>query len=175
MCIPGLATALIGNIGAPTAAAASAAGGFGGLLQGIGTAVSIGGALVQGVQGYRTAKAEARALGEQRRTEAQLTATKDARTRLQFRQAMRRQAGELAARGIQLDSPTAVLLGQTAAQEMSFASQSVRSDGQARDIELSAAQKAARSRASLSLLRGTVGAAGTLLSAAPDLWPELMA
>ncbi|MCB2117908.1 MAG: hypothetical protein R3D85_16390 [Paracoccaceae bacterium] len=169
MCIPQLLPAL-GAGGAATAAGASAAA----TTANIGTWLSVGGSLLQGVMGYQAAKQEAAAIGEQKATEARLTATEDARTRLQYRRAMRQQTAELAARGISLDSPTVVALGQSAAQELSFASQSVRSKGDATQRELTAAQQAAKAKATSSLLKGSFSAAGTLVEKAPDLWPELL-
>lgn len=159
---------------ASTAGGATAAAG-GGLLQGLGLALSVGGSLMQGIQASRTYKVQAAAIAEQKKTEAQLTAVEDQRTRLKFRSAMRQQSAELVARGIDLSSPTAVLLGQTAAQEMSFASQEVRSRGGARQQELSSTETIARSRATSSLLEGFTTAAGKYLTGAPDVWPELMA
>lgn len=177
MCIPALAPLLIGNIGAVTATTAAGAGAFagiGGLLQVAGLATSIGGALFQGMQASKTYKAEAAAIADQKRTEAQLTAVEDQRTRLKFRSAMRQQTAELAARGIDISSPTAVLLGQTAAQEMSFASQEVRSRGAARQRELTSTEQIAKSKATSSLLNGTFSAAGNFLTGEPDVWPELL-
>ena len=177
MCVMGIGTAIGSALGiGGTAAAGTAAGtaaGAGGFLQGLGTVLSAGGALYQGIAGARAANEQARALAEQRATEARLTATEDQRTRLKFRQAMRRQFAELASRGVALDSPSVIALGQTAAQELSFASQEVRSRGAARSAELSSSERIARGRARSSLLRGTFSAAGTVLNAAPDLWPEL--
>ena len=72
-----------------------------------------------------------------------------------------------------LDSPAAILLGQTAAQELSFESQAVRSTGAARDAELSAEARLVRAKGAEAMLKGTFSAAGTLLSAAPKLWPGL--
>ena len=63
-------------------------------------------------------------------------------------------------------------MGQTAAQEMSFAAQSVRSEGQARQIELSNEARLARARGQQGLLTGAFSAAGSLLSGAPKIWPE---
>ncbi len=171
-----------GGAGAATAgagAAAATAGAASALTAGQlltigGTALSAGGALFQGISGARAARQQAAALDDQRRTEARLTATEDARTRLQFRQATRRQFAELAARGVALDSPSVIALGQTAGEELAFASQAVRSRGAATGRELTAAGTIARSRATSSLLRGTFSAAGSFLNAAPQIFPELL-
>lgn len=153
-----------------TAAAATAGGAAAGGI-GLGTALAAGGSLLQGVMGLQAANAQKRALQQQADTEAQLTAVKDQRTRAQFMQAIAKQRAELAARNVTLNSPTAIALGQAAAQEMSFESQAIRSDGAARQAELSAAQRAAGWQGVSSVLRGTFSAAGSLLQAAPDLWP----
>lgn len=176
MCIPAAMALLTGGgaaVGATTAGVTAGAATVGGIAQTIGTIVGIGGALYSGIAGARAAKASAAAIEEQKAAEAKMTATEDRRTRAQYRSVMRRQTAELAARGVSLDSPTAILLGQTAAQEMSFASQGVRQGGAAKQIEMTAAQRALRARGTKSMLSGVFSAADTLLTAAPDLWPEL--
>jgi hypothetical protein len=160
--------------GATAAATTTSAITGGSLLQTVGSALAIGGSLAQGVAEYRAGKENVRLINEQRATERALASTQDQRARLRFNSAIRRQAAELAQRGISLDSPTAVLLGQTAAQEMSFESQAIRSGGVARDRELGAEAAVARSRGTTGLLRGVTSAAGSFLDRAPDLWPELM-
>lgn len=176
MCIPAITAALGTAFGGATAAGATAAAATGAsTLSTLGTILSVGGALYQGISGYKTAKAQAAAIGEQKATEARLTATEDLRRRNQFRTAIRKQTAELAARGVAIDSPTAIALGQSAAAELSFDSQATRSRGDATQRELTASQRIASSRATTSLLKGTFSAAGTLLNAAPDLWPELAA
>lgn len=177
MC--GLAALAALGTGAATAGTATAAGAatagatIGSVMQGIGTAALVGGSLVQGVQGYQAGRAQAAQLEAQRRTEAQLTTQQDARSRARFAAALRRQTAELAKRGISLDSPTALLLAQQGGQEMAFESQAIRSQGGARMAELSASAQMARARGVSSLLTGTFSAAGGLLNAAPDLWPEI--
>jgi len=173
MCIPGALAALgMGGAGVATAAGATAAAATtASALSTLGTIVSIGGALVQGIGGMNAAKQQAAAIVDQRNTEAQLTITEDMRSRQKFMAQIQQQRAELAARGVQLDSVTAVSLGQTAAKEMSFGSQAIRAQGAARDRELSAAQKKAKAEGASSLLKGVFSAAGGLLTAAPDLWP----
>ncbi len=163
---------LVGGAGAATAAGATAGAlTAGGLLSTVGTIAGIGGSLLQGIQGAQAAKANVAAIEAQRKTEAQLAATEDLRTRKKFGTAMAQQRAELAARGVTLDSVTAVTLGQTAAQELSFESQRIRSEGAARQVELSNEQRQMRANGLSSILKGTFGAADTLLTAAPDLWP----
>ena len=157
--------------GAATATGAVAAAST---LQTIGTLVSIGGALVQGAAGMRAANQQVAAIAEQKRTEAQLTAVQDQRQRAKFASAIATQRAELAARGVQLDSVTAIALGQTAAQEMSFESQATRSGGAARQRELTAEQRMAKAQGLSSMLKGTFSAASSLLTAAPDLRPGLL-
>ena len=169
------ALAAIGLGGGATAAGATAAATTAGTLQTIGAMTAIAGSRYCGVSAYRTGRANAVLIDRQRRTEAQMNAIEDQRQRARFASAMRQQTAELAGRGISLDSPTAVTLGQYAGQEMAFNSQAVRSGGQARDAELSLSARNSRAQATLGLLRGGVSAAGTLLTAAPDVWPELLA
>lgn len=166
----GAATAATG-----AATAASSAASIGSTLQTIGAIAGGTGMLAQGIIGNQTARAQISALEAQKKTEAQIASVEAGRTAREYRRAMRRQTTELAARGIQLDSPTAELLGQTAAQEMSFAQQSVLQNASARRAEMTAAQQGLRSQATSSLLKGTFGAASGLLTASPDLWPELYA
>lgn len=177
MCIP-TALAAIGlggaTAGATAAGATAAATTVAGTLQTIGTVVSIGGALAQGIAGYQASKANVAAIEAQKKTEAQITAIKDQRTRAIMQGQIAQQRAELAARNVSMDSVTAIMLGQTAAQEMSFESQSIRSTGTARQTELTAAQTAAKADGFSSLLRGTTTAAGSFLNAAPDIWPGFM-
>ncbi len=171
MCFPALLGA-VGLAGAGTAAGATAAAVSGAsVLSTIGTIVSIGGALYQGIQGKQAAEQQAALIENQKVTEANLNATEDQRRREQFRVQFGQQRAELAARGVSLDSPTAMYLGRTAAQEMSFDSQATRSTGAARQQELTGGQMMARAQGQSSMLRGVFSAAGSLLTAAPDLWP----
>ena len=172
MCLPMLAP-LLGTAAAGTAATGAAASAvtIGSVLQTVGTIAGIGGSLLQGAQARGAAKQQEAYLAAQAKTEGQLNATEDQRRRREFGSAMRQQIAELAARGVALDSPTAVLLGQSAAQEMSFESQAVRSGGQARQAELTAEQRMVRAQGSAAALRGKFSAVSTLLNAAPDLWP----
>ncbi len=171
MCIPALGALMgLGGAGAATATGAAAAANT---LTTLGTIVSVGGSLMAGMQGAQAAKAQASAYEQQARTEAQLAATKEQRERKEFMAAIGQQRAELAARGVQLDSVTAVALGETAAQEMSFQSQSTRHAGASRVAELSAAAKASRASRTGSMLRGIFGAADSVLTAAPSIWPGL--
>jgi hypothetical protein len=163
MCV---GVAALAGLGGATAAGASA-------LSTLATIATIGGTLYSGISNYQTGKAQAAAIDNQATTERALTATQDARQRAKMSSAIRQQTAELAARGVQLDSPTAVYLGQTAAQEMSFDSQAIRSGGAARQAELSTQAKLARASATGSLIKGTIGAASQFLTAAPDIWPGL--
>lgn len=158
-----------------TAGAATAGLGIGGTLQTLGALAAIGGTFAQGVATRRAANAQADAIDAQRRQEARLNSIKDQRTRKQFASQIRDQAAQIAARGFSLDSPTAIYLGQTAAEEMAFASQSVRQDGAATDTELTNSARQLRAQGRQALFKGGLSAAGTLLSKVPELWPELLA
>lgn len=167
--------AISGGGAAATAAGATAAATAGSSLATIGTIVTAGGALASGIGQYRAAKATAREIGQQRETAARISAVEDQRSRRRFMTAIRRQSGELLARGVSLDSPTALVLGQQAAQELAYDSQAIRAGAGARDLELSSEQRAMRARGTGALLRGGFSAAGAVLDDAPDLWPELYA
>lgn len=156
-----------------TAAGATASAATSLPLAGLGTAMMGGGALVQGISGYQAGKAQARLLEHQARDEQRLNAATEQRTRLQMRAQIARQRAELAGRGVSMDSAAAVLLGQTAATEMAFESQSIRSQGAARRAELTSSATIARGQGMQSLLAGGFNAAGAFMTAAPKLWPEL--
>lgn len=169
------ALAAIGGGGAATAAGATAGAATAGTgLAKLGTLISMGGTLFQGMATMRAAREQEAAINEQRETERNLNAMEEMRTRRQMRSQMRRQSAEIAARGIAGDSPTAVLLGQYAAQEISFQGQAIRSGGQARQRELSASARIARARGRQGLLSGVFGAAETAITAAPELWPGML-
>ena len=173
MCSPALLAPLLGG-GAATAAGATAAAATAGAASGLaslGSILGIAGTLYSGISGMQAANANVAAMEDQKRTEAQLTATQDQRTRQKMASAIRQQNAELAGRGVELDSVTAMMLGQTAAQELSFESQSIRTTGAARQRELTANQREARARGASGLLKGIFSAAGDLVTAAPDLWP----
>lgn len=157
-----------------TATAATAATGFGATLQGLGTALAIAGPVVQGIQANRAAKETAAALERQEKTTAVLNSIEDQRARRQFRREIAAQRAGLVANGVALDSPTAVFLGETAAREMAFASASVRQTGMAEREELTTSARLARARGRQSMFKGGFSAAASLLSKAPDLWPELV-
>jgi len=176
MCVAALAPIFtgLGAGGAATAAGATAAAATtGGFLQTVGTVLSVTGALSQGIGEARAANTQARLIETQKQTEAQLTAIKDQRERAAFAAEIAKQRGEFAARGVSLDSPTSILLGQEAAREMSFNSQALQSGGRARRAELTANQRMLRGRRKFSLLRGGFRAAGTLIDQAQVIWPGL--
>jgi hypothetical protein len=175
MCLFGALPALAASlgIGGATAAGATAAASglsFGTILSGIGTAVSVVGALKQAKAAGQAASEQVAQLAVQKTAEANLAATEEQRHRQQFQRAQAQQRAELAARGVSLDSPTAILLGQTLAQEMSFDAQAVRSGGVARQQELTGAQRVALATGTSARMRGRYSAAASLLSGGVDLW-----
>lgn len=175
MCVMGLG-ALVGLGGAgaaATAAGATAAATTAGALQTLATIATIGGTLYSGITAYKTGKEQAAAYEAQAKTEAQLNATQDQRERVKMAGAIATQRAEILGRGMDLSSPTAIYLGQTAAQEMSFDSQAIRSTGAARQQELSANRRIALSNASAGLMKGVIGAAGDFVTMGPDVWPGL--
>lgn len=178
MCLPTALAALgLGGGAAATAAgataAASTAGGFASTLATLGTIVSAGASVASGIQGARAASQQIAALEDRKQTEAQLSAVTDQRERKGFMSQIAKQRAELAARGVSLDSVTAVALGETAAQEMAFQGQAIRSGAMATQAELSSEQRVARLSRASARMRGVLGAASEVLTAAPDLWPNL--
>lgn len=170
-----LATLFAGGSAATAAGAtAGAATGLAGALQTIGTIVSIGGTIAGGIAANDAARDHARQLEEQARQEAVLNSIEDQRVRKEMAGQIRQQAAQIADRGFSLSSPTAVYLGQTAARELAFASQSVRQTGAARQTELTNQARAVRAQGKQAMFKGGISAAGTLLKRAPDLWPELL-
>jgi len=161
MCIPAIP------------AIAAVASSVGGVIQTVGTIASVRGALAQGNAEAAAAAQNIGFIERQKLTEARINATEDQRRRGSMFSAIRTQMAELAARGITLDSPSAIMLGQNAAQELSFESQSVRSVGAARTEELTNEQRQIRARGQSGLLRGRYSAASTLLTAGADLWTGL--
>lgn len=175
MCIPVIGAALgIGGGAAAATGATAAAATIGSTLQTLGTVVGLVGTVAQGVSAYNESKAYAAEIDQQKRVEAQLNATEEQRARARFMSSIAGQRADYVARGVSLDSPTAVFLGQNAAREMTFEAQSIRQGGFAQQAELSAEQRAVRARGRQSLFRGGFSAAGGLLRKGPDLWPELL-
>lgn len=162
--------------GAAAAATAGAAAGTGfNLLQTVGLIAGLAGTASQTIATNRSIAEQSAALETQALTERRLNAVEDQRTRAKMDAQIRQQSAELVARNVDLSSPTAVHLGVTAARELSFASQQVRSQGQARQIELSSQQQVLRSRRITSSARGLSTAADMVLTSAPNIWPELLA
>lgn len=139
-----------------------------------GLAISAVGQLAQGAMASRAAKDRANAVVEQKEHEKALFATREQRARKQFRTATARQTAEIAASGVQLDSPSALVLAREAAAEQSFEAQSIRSYGVAKDRELTASERSYRAQASQAMLGGAFGALGTLFRGAPQVFPELL-
>ena len=174
MCVMGLGALVgLGGAGAATAAGATAAATTAGTLQTLATIATIGGTLMSGITAYQTGNAQAAAYDAQAKTEAQLTAVQDQRERAKMAGAIAQQRAEVLGRGMDLSSPTAIYLGQTAAQEMSFDSQAIRSGGAARQQELSVQKRISLANASAGLMKGVIGAAGDFLTMGPDTWPGL--
>lgn len=138
-----------------------------------GTGMAVAGNVAQGIAGRNAAKEQIAGLDAQAATERQLTTVTDQRRRAEFRSQIAQQRAELAARGVSLDSVTAIALGQQAAKEMSFDSQATIATGVAKQKELSSQARYAATQARASALQGVTSAAGSVLSSAPDLWPEL--
>jgi len=180
MCEIATLLTVMGGAGGATAAGATAgavasAGAGISALQTIGTVLAIGGSLYSGIAGAQSAKAQAATIAQQKEDEKALTAVKEQRSRAQFNTQMRKQYAELAGRGVSLDSPTVMLLGEEAAREMSFEAQAIRSGGIATQQELTHQQRIAKANGTKSLIGGVTGAATSVLKYGPEVWPELLA
>lgn len=177
MCELFSALGLAGAGGGAAAAGATAAAAGSGLsfLQVVGLAAGIGGQAINMQLQDQAFEEQQAILEQQRETERRIGAIEEQRTLAEFEGAIDEQAAQLLNRGIDPSSPTAILLGVSAAREASFAAQSVRSNTQATDIELNSQQRILRSRQRLQRFRGQIGVANTILTAAPDIWPELLA
>lgn len=141
----------------------------------IGLLASMGGTVAQGFAAQAAGNETADRIEAEKRTRAALNSIEDQRVRGQFRHQIADQRAELIERGVDPASPTAIYLGQQAAREMTFASQSVRQTGLAEQAELSAQASAARARGRMGMIQGVTGAAGVLLNKGPRAWPELLA
>lgn len=145
----------------------------GSALQVAGTIASVGGGIWQTQASASASRQQAAYIERQSAMERQLAGVEDERTRSRMRSAIAQQRSELLARGVSLDSPTALLLGRQAGEELSYASQSVRSRAGARAEELGVEARSYRARATSALLKGGFSAAGDILTAVPQLWPGL--
>ncbi|WP_143103371.1 hypothetical protein [Albimonas pacifica] len=176
----GTGAAAAGAATAATAAAAAAPAAAAGWSLGqlaltAGSLISAGGALYSGYQQSQQAEAYAKAQEQQAETERMLGAIEDQRVRERMRAELGRMQAGLAARGVTLGSPSSLALADRAARETSFASQEARSRSGARVGTLTASARQSRALGGAALLKGGIGAAGSLLTAAPELWPELSA
>ncbi|MBR9840258.1 MAG: hypothetical protein GYB50_20545 [Rhodobacteraceae bacterium] len=176
MCILAAAAPLVGAVGAGggAAAAAGAAASAGSILQTAGLVTGVVGSLWQAGQASAAAQQQIDAIQTQKEQTLQLNAVQDHRFRQQFGAQIATQRAELAARGIDLGSPSAVYLGQSAARELAFGSAAIRQEGKAQATEMTAQQRALQARGKAALLKGGFSAAGQVLTAAPDMWPELL-
>lgn len=168
-------TTLLTGSGATAAGATAGAATAGSALLKAGTFLAAGSSIYGGIASYRANREMVRDIERQKETEAQLNSVREQRAVQQYKTALATQRAELAKRGLSLDSPTAVFLGQTAAREMAFEAQTIRQGGQATQQELTDSQRRLKTRGTVDLFRGGLSAAGRVLTAAPDLWPELLA
>ena len=144
-------------------------------LKTIGTVASIGGTIYSGIQANQHAQMQIQQIEDQKKQYAQISAQEEQASNARFQSEIAQQRGQLIASGVTLDSPTAIYLGQNAAREMSFEAQSIRSRGMAQQQTLTNEQAALQARGRQAMFTGLTSAAGRALTAAPDLWPELLA
>ena len=157
----------------PMLASLTAAGTAGSGLSALGTAVSVAGSLYQGVSTYQTNQRNSKAAVAQAGEEAYLSTIEDHELRKDMAAQAASQKLSLAKRGIAPDSPTAIMLGRVAAEETAKASSKVRRRGRNRVEELSAEARNYRARAKMGLITGAFSGAGSVLQAAPKIWPGL--
>lgn len=137
-------------------------------------AAQVGGTFLGGMSDSSAAAQSANAYARQSAQHMVHGSVEEQRTRAKMRSATRTQASELAGRGIDLGSPTAIYLGQQAGAEMAFAGASVRQNAVADAQEADATAQMYRAKSRQNFLTGSLGAAGTLLTGAPQVWPELL-
>ncbi len=144
------------------------------VIQAIGMAASIGGTIYAGIAQQQQMQAQVQALEQQKEHARAIAAAEEQDALDGFGREIARQRGGIIAAGLTLDSPTAVYLGEQAAREMSYEAQSIRAKGQAQVGGISAEQSILKARGDQAVMGGLFGAAGKALTAAPDLWPELL-
>ncbi|MEM6650976.1 MAG: hypothetical protein AAF582_00155 [Pseudomonadota bacterium] len=160
--------------GGATAGATTIAGGLATALQVVGLATSIAAPIMQANAAADAERDYAAQLEAQAAQTRSLNAVQDQRTRAEYRRAIAQQRANFSERNLDLGSPSAEFLGQTAAREMAFASQSVRQTGQAQTTELTNQANARRSRARIRTMTGGFTAASNALEGVPQIWPELL-
>lgn len=151
-----------------------AATGIGQAVAVAGTAMSALGAIYQGRATQAAAQQQSAGLEAQKQQTMQLASIEETRMRQNFRTQINQQTAELGARGFDLGSPTAQYLARQAGQEMAFAGQAIRQNAQANRLEITQQQQALEMQGRSAMMMGKFSAAGTVLRAAPDLWPDLL-
>ncbi|AUC52293.1 hypothetical protein CDO87_03410 [Sagittula sp. P11] len=139
-----------------------------------GTALSMYGQVQQGKMTRAAMQQQSAQIETQKQEAAQLASIEEWRTREKMKRQMRQQQATIGARGFDLGSPTALYLAQQAGQEMAFEGAAIRQGASSTQRELTANQRVLDARGRMAVYKGRVGAAGTLLKQAPDLWPDLL-
>jgi hypothetical protein len=132
------------------------------------------GKLVGGMQERRVASANAAQLRQDARIEAATGAVRDQQVRRAYRQQAGLQRAQLGAAGVTLDSASSLDLGRDLAAQGALDSWSARLDSTARQTRLGNQARLAKAEGTMAMMRGGADAAGTVLTAAPRLWPGLM-
>lgn len=140
------------------------------------TAATVGSmalSIVGGIQGQQISNANAQLARSEARSEQLLASVEERQVQAKHRRAQSRQRAEIAAAGFTLASATAQDLGRAAVQENAddVAATRVRRFG--RSEALMNESRIAKATGRQQLLGGFTSAAGTLLTAAPDIWPGL--
>ncbi|WP_226779017.1 hypothetical protein [Oceaniglobus trochenteri] len=139
----------------------------------IAVALSAAGGIAGAIQQRNIGKANAamaRAEAEQTREIGRYNETK-ARTRMQ--QLMARQRGQLAARGVRLDSATALDLGERAGRETSVEGSAQRFNADSRATAQSNEAVLSEYRGKMGFITGIAQTGSRALTQSLDLWPGL--
>lgn len=174
--IPAAATALGGAATGAAGVAGAAASGFGGLgsiLQVGGLLASVGGAVFDGIAQSNAASANAKLAARQADEAREIGRLNEERSRQNFREIASTQRAQLAASGVQLDSPTALQIGVETAQEATRDAHAVRHGATSQANNLDAESSLFERQSRNQRQRGFVSAAGTILTQAPSVWRGL--
>lgn len=170
----GAAAAGVGAAGAGVATTTAGLAKVGALIKSVGTVASVVGPLAQGVSDFKQAKSQQRAYEAAAQQEAAIASEESERVRRRLLFEAGRQRLELGARGVALDSPTAITLGRAAADELEYATRATIEGGLARQTELTSRGRAVGARGASALLGGFFSAADGYLTAQADRWENLL-
>lgn len=137
-------------------------------------AVTIGSQVVGGIQQAQVHKANARMAQIEADQQRDIGRIEEMNARTRMDALISRQAGQLAARGIQLDSASALDLAEAAGREKFMEAQAARFNRESRATSLENESSLSSSYAGGAILGGASRAGATFMNAAPTIWPGLM-